>query len=417
MKYFNSQNAAALPALYQTVLRKERIYNARKAALLRALLLSAFLANTYFVIHLIGGQPWRLYQTFIVVYVLVAWVVWGLARQSEKVALAASLAVPFIDMPVVSAIMSMIPITGGPWSANALAVAQPGVFAIFIVVSMLTLVRGHILTAALMAIVFSLIYVVRNELPAMYFGFPVVMLGCVAGLCLYALKRIIVLVTDTADQQTRRERMQRYFSPEVARIVEELDESHAGTTRSVTVLISDLRGFTALSNTLTSDEVVELLNDYHSTMVEQIFAHGGTLDKFMGDGILSYFGAPLAQPDHAVRAVLCAQSMQNALATLNEERTEQGKPTLAMGIGLHTGPVTLGAIGSPSRREYTAIGETVNLASRIEALTKQHGTPIIFSEQTKDQLDGAIEAESLPPTKVRGVEEPLSIYRPVFHQE
>ncbi len=125
----------------------------------------------------------------------------------------------------------------------------------------------------------------------------------------------------------------------------------------------------------------------------------------------------MEQPDHAVRAVLCAQAMQIALAKLNEERMEQGKPTLTMGVGVHTGSVTLGAIGSPSRREYTAIGETVNLASRIETLTKQHGTPIIFSEQTKDQLDGAIEIEALPPSKVRGVEMPLSIYRPVFHQE
>src|SRR2546428_11377500 len=119
-----------------------------------------------------------------------------------------------------------------------------------------------------------------------------------------------------------------------------------------------------------------MLNDYHGRMVETLFALGGTLDKYLGDGLMAYFGAPVPQPDHAERAVRCALAMQRVLDEFNVERAARGEPPLRMGIGVHTGTVVLGDIGAPRRREYTAIGDAVNVAPPRQGLTKLQGGPL-----------------------------------------
>lgn len=184
-----------------------------------------------------------------------------------------------------------------------------------------------------------------------------------------------------------------------------------GQKKTLTVLFSDIRGFTSYSESLEPEEVVQVLNAYLSDMSEQIFLHGGTIDKFMGDGIMSIFGAPLPQKDHVDRACEAALSMRAGLKLFNQKLQLIGDRAFEMGIGLNTGPMTVGNIGSKRKFDYTVIGDSVNLGSRLESLTKYLSVDILVSQSTVEMASGGrFVFRELLPVQVKGKERPVVVY-------
>jgi adenylate cyclase len=183
-----------------------------------------------------------------------------------------------------------------------------------------------------------------------------------------------------------------------------------GRRRKMTVLFSDVRGFTALSEKAPPEEVVSLLNDYFSRMVRILFEHRGTLDKFVGDMVMGLFGAPLDDEDHAEHAVQAALAMTRELDQLNTEWQATGRPRLDIGIGISTGDMVAGNVGSDTIMSYTVIGDTVNLGARLESLNKDYGTRIIISEATREALKGRSDIRPLGEVVVKGKSRPVAIY-------
>ena len=208
-----------------------------------------------------------------------------------------------------------------------------------------------------------------------------------------------------------RDRFSRLLSPNVAEqvISGKLDIKKGGTSVPLaTVFNSDLRGFTRMSEATTAEKMVELLNEYFELMVECIFKFEGTLDKFMGDGIMAFWGAPAFHADDAVRCVQCAVDQMEVLEQLNQHRVSLGEPPLAMGIGIHTGSLISGYVGSSKSLSYTVIGDTVNVSARLCGIAA--GGQILVSEATAQHLNGRFPLESLPDAALKGKEKPMKIF-------
>jgi class 3 adenylate cyclase len=181
----------------------------------------------------------------------------------------------------------------------------------------------------------------------------------------------------------------------------------SGERRVVTVLFADLVGFTALSERSEPEVVVRLLNGYFQAMASAIAQHGGYVSKFMGDGILALFGAPERDPWQALDAVEAAVAMRAAMARYNAELVAAGHPPLRLGIGVHCGAAVVGILGSAELVEYTAIGDVVNTAARIEALTRQFGVDILISADLRAELHDRYAVREMPPADVKGKSDAL----------
>ena len=204
-----------------------------------------------------------------------------------------------------------------------------------------------------------------------------------------------------------------YFSPPVLEAILKDPKSLglSGERREVSILFADLRSFTSLSEGLPPKRLTELLQEYFSMMTAEILATDGVVDKFIGDAIMAFWGAPIDQLDKADRAVTAALNMVKRLSTLNDKWEKEGSPPLEIGIGVNTGVAIVGNMGSRTRFDYTLIGDEVNIASRLEGLNKRFGSNILISESTRRSLTIPVELEPLGETEIRGRQEPIRVYK------
>ena len=206
-----------------------------------------------------------------------------------------------------------------------------------------------------------------------------------------------------------------YVPPE---LVEEMSRdpenySMAGRKAELTVLFSDIRGFTTISEGLEPNELASLMNEYLGAMTLVVRKHRGTLDKYIGDAIMAFWGAPVDDPEHAKNAVLTGLEMHVALKELNKTLMARGAPELKIGVGVNSGPMTVGDMGSKVRQSYTVMGDAVNLGSRLEGITKQYGVGFIVGESTRELVKKDFVFRELDRVRVKGKDEPVGIYEPL----
>lgn len=221
---------------------------------------------------------------------------------------------------------------------------------------------------------------------------------------------LLGLVAEGLARRRFRDSFGRYVSHEIAAQVLAEAPSLRGERRAVSILFSDLRGFTTLSETMPAEQVAARLTEYFEAMTAAIFAHRGMINDFVGDGIVAIFGAPLQDPEHAWHAVLSAEAMERALDALNRRWAAAGLPTLRMGIGVHTGQVFVGNVGGAARVKYTVVGDPVNLASRVEGLNKELGTTILITEETRAMVGERVEAKDRGLMAVKGRSQPVHVH-------
>ncbi|MBF1987843.1 adenylate/guanylate cyclase domain-containing protein [Fischerella thermalis] len=221
----------------------------------------------------------------------------------------------------------------------------------------------------------------------------------------------LVVMDDISDEKRLKSTMYRYMTQELAEELLKLDDAKLGGDRKeVSILFSDIRGYTTLTENLEAEEVVSMLNEYFESMVEAVFKYKGTLDKYIGDAIMAVYGSPLPLQEHAWMAVQTSLEMRHRLQEFNARRHARNKPRINIGIGINSDVVISGNIGSSKRMEFTAIGDGVNLGSRLESVSKQYGCDIIISDKTYHPCKDYIWARELDYIRVKGRNEPVAIY-------
>jgi adenylate cyclase len=267
--------------------------------------------------------------------------------------------------------------------------------------------------AALLAFVLSTAYLAGSQWLFVSRGMP---LSVVYPLLTIAVTYTAIALQHFMTEERERRKMRRalelYLSPSMATMVSEHPDllKLGGDKQQLTVFFSDIRGFTSISEKLDPQELVELLNEYLEAMTEIVFAHDGMLDKYIGDAVMAVWGAPLEQPDHARRACQATVEMVQRLEELNAAWEPRGWPRLEIGIGLNTGQMVFGNMGSSKHLSLTVMGDNVNLGSRLEGLNKNYGTHSLVSEATVTAAGNGIVAREIDLVRVKGKFEPVGVY-------
>jgi adenylate cyclase len=227
----------------------------------------------------------------------------------------------------------------------------------------------------------------------------------------------MLIIEDITSEKRVKSTMARYMTKEVAdRLLESGEDALGGADQEATVLFSDIRSFTSFSEQMGARETVSMLNEYFTDMVDVIFKHNGILDKYIGDAIMALFGTPFPGPKDAHNAVVTANEMMSVLTQLNRQREAKGKPRIGIGIGVSSGDLIAGNIGSPKRMDYTVIGDTVNLAARLESATKYYGAGVLLSEFTLSRLAGhEHKVREVDLIRVKGKNHPVAVYEALDH--
>ncbi|HEU4521531.1 MAG TPA: adenylate/guanylate cyclase domain-containing protein [Thermoanaerobaculia bacterium] len=220
-------------------------------------------------------------------------------------------------------------------------------------------------------------------------------------------------LTEKVEQERKiRSKMERYHSPavidEIVKGAVSADEEEV-RSREVSILFADISGFTTVSETKQPEEVAEFLSHFFSCAVESIFAYGGTLDKFIGDAVMAFFGAPIDQDDHADRAILAGLMMQRLVAEWNADRSSQGLPEVMIRVGINSGPAVVGNVGTEKRVDYTVLGSAVNIASRLESGVAKPGQ-LVVSQNTLDRTVGSFVTQSLGEFALKGLQQKMPVH-------
>lgn len=303
--------------------------------------------------------------------------------------------------------------TRAPWSLNILVTVIIGLL-VLLFSSRMKMLQGAASTLGLTAIYVVAAYFIWNQ---NHFWLDVVT-PALGSLLVYTMTTADNYLREEAEKRRVRNLFGRYVSHNVvSELLQNPEMLEMGGKRfDVTILFSDIRGFTSFSETRSPHEVVERINEYCKDMVELIYKYGGTLDKYMGDGIMAYFGAPVPMADHAERAMQCAFEMREKMKALHERWTAAGVQTFKIGVGMNSGDVIAGNVGHPDRVEYSLIGSAVNLASRLESMTKEYAKSdyggIVFSAYTASLAPKACEKyqpHDLGEVEVRGMTQKVHI--------
>jgi adenylate cyclase len=272
-------------------------------------------------------------------------------------------------------------------------------------------VRGVAAAFATAAVVAA--YLVGTQRLFVTEGLPLTLVYVLLAILLtYVSIALTHYLTEERERKKVRKVLELYLSPSMAEYVSDHPDQLklGGEKRELTVFFSDIRGFTTISESLEPEALVELLNVYLGEMTQIVFRHEGMLDKYIGDAVMAVWGAPLPDPEHAKRACEATLEMVSRLRELNESWQPRGWPTLRIGIGINTGPMVFGNMGSAEHFSLTVMGDNVNLGSRLEGLNKLYGTTVLTAEATMDHIGDIVAKRELDLVRVKGKFQPVRIY-------